>query len=108
MTDISFLRLEPQTDNEQLKLEIIAELRATSIDAERAINDLGHPDVGCYWGEYDIELSNLSRKYPDIVIKLIGEDDEGEDLWHEYFKNGKSQRCNAIVTFQPYNENALS
>ena len=51
------------------------------------------------WYDYDENMLEISRKYPDLLFILSGEGEESGDLWRNYYKNGKSQRCNAVITY---------
>lgn len=56
----------------------------------------------------DIEhMKKLSLLFPGILFEVEGEGEEAGDWWKEYFKDGKMQRCQAIVTFEPYDEGKL-
>jgi hypothetical protein len=41
------------------------------------------------------------------VISVEGEGEESGDIWKAYYKNGKSFRANAQVTFEEFNESKL-
>lgn len=59
------------------------------------------------WYDYQKHMIELSNLFPDIVFELSGEGEESEDIWKEYFKSGKSQRCEAIITFDKFDETKL-
>ena len=61
----------------------------------------------CKWYDYDQEMLELSRQFPETVFCLYGDGEEGMDVWYKYYKNGKSQYCPAKVTFDEYDENKL-
>lgn len=42
------------------------------------------------WCDYHDEMLEYSKKYPEFVFILDGEEEESGDIWREFFKNGKS------------------
>ena len=59
------------------------------------------------WYDHESDLCKISNKYKSIVIMVEGFGDETGDIWIKYFHNGKLQVCNAITTFEPYDQNKL-
>lgn len=59
------------------------------------------------WYSYDEEMLELSKKFPETVFCLYGDGEEGLDVWRKYYKDGKSQYCPSIVTFDEYDESKL-
>ena len=59
------------------------------------------------WYEYHEEMIKLSKQFPETVFCLYGEGEEGGDMWHRYYKNGKSQYCPAKIVFDEYDEHKL-
>lgn len=60
-----------------------------------------------YWYNYENEMKELSKKFPEALFKLHGEGEENGDIWDKYFKNGKMQVCKAAMTIPPYDESKL-
>ena len=56
------------------------------------------------WFDHCIEVSKI---FPEKRIIVEGDGEEKGDQWKAYFKNGKSQICKAIVTFEDYDEDKL-
>ena len=52
------------------------------------------------------DIFELSRQFPESVFCMRNSDD-GLDFELDYFKNGKIQRCVAIITFDEYDESKL-
>ena len=59
------------------------------------------------WYECVGEMKELSSKYPDVLFVVNGEGEESGDIWREYHKNGKVQRCKAKISFDNYDEEKL-
>ena len=59
------------------------------------------------WYEHERDMRDFSKKYPDILFILSGEGEENEDVWRAYFKNGKMQKCKAIISFDPFDADKL-
>lgn len=45
------------------------------------------------WPNYIIDMKNLSKEFPDIVFLVEIYGGEPDDIWKDYFKNGKQERC---------------
>ena len=59
------------------------------------------------WYDWAEDISKISLKYPDRMLSLEGSGEEKGDMWKAYIKNGKMQVCNAIVTFEPFDESKM-
>lgn len=62
---------------------------------------------GIKWYEHEDDCKKVSLLFPDTVIEVSGEGEESGDVWKAYYKNGKSFRAEAVVTFEPFNESKL-
>ena len=52
-------------------------------------------------------ITKFSVDYPEHLFILEGEGEDSGDIWKQYIKNGKSQRCEAKITFDEFDENKL-
>lgn len=99
-------------DNQKLvpfdSMDIIAELREFSEEADYALDDSGETNESCKWYDHEKELREFSTRYPDLIFKLHGEGEESGDLWDEWYKDGKMQKCKAIITYPDFNQSKLS
>ena len=59
------------------------------------------------WYDYSRDMIAYSKLYPDVLFKLSGEGADNADCWHEYYKNGKYQRCVAVLTYPEFDEKEL-
>jgi len=60
------------------------------------------------WYHHEKDMVNVSKKHPKVLFKLKGEGEEAGDLWVNYYKDGKSQHCPGVITFDEYDESKLS
>lgn len=60
------------------------------------------------WYDYEEDMTELSILFPDVVFELNGKGEEFEDIWKQYFKSGKTQRYNAITSFDKFDETKLT
>lgn len=42
------------------------------------------------WYDYNRDMEELSRKYPDITVRLNGDGEDSDDLWQTFWHNGRS------------------
>lgn len=61
----------------------------------------------CKWNNHEEHMLEVSKLYPEHLFMLEGEGEESGDIWRKYFFNGKYQICNAIITFEPFDETKL-
>jgi len=59
------------------------------------------------WYRWEEDMREVSKKYPEIVIKLKGKGADSDDIWFAYFKAGKVQLCRAKITYDEYDESKL-
>lgn len=59
------------------------------------------------WYDWQKHMREISRKYPDRLFVLEGVGEEQGDQWKAYIKDGKIQICNAIITFEPFDESKM-
>lgn len=88
-------------------LNLIEELRNESEGARYAIGYNGNARQDCKWYSHEEDLRAFSKKHPEAILRLNGEGEESGDIWTEYYKNGKMQKCKAKITFDDYCEDKL-
>lgn len=92
---------------EDEKLRIIDEFREANEDFGYAIDEDGTAYEQCKWYEHDDDMEKLSKIYPNYVFSIERSGEESGDIDKTYYKNGKSQTCKAIITFEPFDETKL-
>ena len=55
------------------------------------------------WYNYEQNMIELSKCFPEVLFILHGEGEEREDNWYEYFKAGKQQICRGMIIYEPFN-----
>lgn len=83
---------------------LIELLREENENAKCAFDNDGDCIEPLKWYNHVNHLLDFSKKHPKALLKLYGEGEESEDLWVRYFKNGKSQLCNAVISFEEFDE----
>lgn len=79
--------------------EIIAQFREENEDAKLAFDDDGSSLDFLNWDKFEADMIALSQQYPDYILILDGEGQEGGDMWRMYFHNGRVQMCPAVITY---------
>ena len=83
-------------------------MREGSEDASESIEaDGSTPPMATKWYEWANDMRLMSRAFPDIVfvLKADGEDDDGR--WVEYWRGGKVQHEDQVITYGEYDERKL-
>lgn len=52
------------------------------------------------WYDYETDMDEISKKFPNAVFELSGEGEEYGDYWHEYFKNGRHECCRGEIVYE--------
>lgn len=60
------------------------------------------------WYEHESDMLNFSKRHPDLIFILNGVGEYDNDIWRKYFKNGKIQRALAKISFDNFDESALT
>lgn len=60
------------------------------------------------WYSHEKDMRAHSINWPELMFTLEGEGEEAGDIWVEYYKNGKMQRCSAKITFDAFDDSKLS
>jgi len=53
------------------------------------------------WPTYEKDMRQLSEEFPDIVFLLEAYGEMPDDVWKEYFKNRKSEKCRRHYYWDP-------
>lgn len=64
-------------------------------------------DDSVSWYTHQFDMRLLSSRHPTTLFKLTGDGEDSGDLWEEYYLGGKMQRCDAKITFDPYDPSKL-
>jgi hypothetical protein len=55
------------------------------------------------WYDKDEDFSILSKRFPDLVITVLGFGEDTQDMWYSHFKNGIVIGPHTIqITYTPY------
>lgn len=55
------------------------------------------------WGNYEENMKELSRAFPDTVFMVYGDGMDSTDLWLDYYMNGKVQHTDAVIIYEDFN-----
>lgn len=58
-------------------------------------------DDSMKWYDYERDMINLSKEFPEVIFVLYGEGEEREDIWRSFFKNGKCVHQAAHIYYDP-------
>lgn len=49
------------------------------------------------WYAHTEQMIEVSKKFPAMTFRLHGEGESNDDIWNEYFQNGKYECCDAEI-----------
>lgn len=108
MYDITILELSfvfPENfelaDEDRLVQELLNMRAWEDITSENVLITCGR------WVEYEKDIALLSSKFPSTLFVLKGKGENSDDIWKEYFLNGKSQLCPARIIYDDFDEAKL-
>ncbi len=56
-------------------------------------------DDDCKWYSSQQDMLEVSKKFPELLIRVHGNGEESDDIWYHYFHNGKQQFCKVEFVF---------
>jgi hypothetical protein len=59
-----------------------------------------YSDGGIKWYDYHEDMVKLSKMFPNLVLQVDGEGEETGDIWRTFWKNGKYQEAERVVTVE--------
>lgn len=62
---------------------------------------------GIKWPDHKEEMCEFSKILPEVVYVLEGKGEDDDDLWREYYRNGKMYKEMAKITYEPFSANKL-
>ncbi len=77
------------------------------INPNEYVEELFLSGMNSKWYDNEENMIALSKKYKDIVFKLIAEGEDPGDISESYFSNGKSQVCHAEIVIPPFDKSKL-
>jgi len=97
-------------DKEKLSQKLAIGLYAVNSDfyftENCTIEDLVEDEMK-KWYSCEEDMIELSKLFPEIVFTIEGWGEEREDIWREYFFNGKCQYAPAEIQFVPFDPSLL-
>lgn len=57
------------------------------------------------WYEYQDDMFKLSKAFPHLRFYVHGDGDDSDDLWEDYWQDGKFQHCYAEIP--PYDPSKM-
>lgn len=86
---------------------VIEDLRQRYEDAMFALSPTGDTEDSCKWYEHQAQMKSFSILHPNVLFTLHGEGEENDDLWNEYYLNGKVQVEKATIQIAPFDAKKL-
>jgi hypothetical protein len=102
--------LEIENTDEKTSVDlnlIIPQIRRTYSSAFNSFNKDGFFQNESKWYFVNDDLCEFSLKYPTILFKLYGYEEEIDDIWIRYYLNGKMVHKLATIVYPPFNPDEL-
>lgn len=83
------------------------------IDFKKEICDIYHNGSQglCFkaieWHNWEKDMLEFSKKYPDLLFQLNGEGEDNDDIWVAYFIDGKCQYSKVKLILDSFDINKL-
>ena len=61
-------------------------------------------DLDDTWYNHEEDMLAISKQFPELLFVLEGEGENNDDLWKQYFRNGKTLFCPAYSVYWPFIE----
>lgn len=95
------LKIVDEKDVELDKPEIIKEIRGMFEVASWALDEDGDSEDSCKWYEWEKDMLEVSKKFPNNIFRMSGDGEESDDKWIVYIMNGKIQHCPVQISYDP-------
>lgn len=88
---------------------VIKNLLEMCEEAKYALDEDGNgTGEGSKWYEHQAEMREFSKLHPSVLFTLHGEGEENDDMWDEYYLNGKLQVAKAKIQIAPFDPKLLT
>lgn len=91
--------------------EIVVKDLEQEIEKMGVFDRSGSVEYGYYsnskWYDHDDDMLLLSKRFPEVLFCLHGEGEEQEDMWENYYYNGKLQECPAVIKYDDFDFSKL-
>ena len=85
----------------------IQEFLIANADTYYGVDEFGETTDSCKWYSYHDDMIVMSAQFPDVLFTLRGKGEESGDVWNNYYLGGKSQRAQAKLVFDEFDESKL-
>lgn len=59
------------------------------------------------WRSWKTDMIEISKRFPNALIRINGEGEDSYDIWRAYFQNGKCAVYQAKIIFPEFNKDDL-
>lgn len=77
------------------------------LDEKYSLWNYGDTDFSAKWYEHQTDMIEFSKQHPNLLFELSGEGEVFDDIWKEYYHNGKCQICAAKIIYDDLNIDKL-
>ena len=87
--------------------EVIEQLRLECNQAAYALAADGSTQDAARWYDFEADLREFSKQYPQLLFTLHGEGADSSDIWALYVVNGRAHKAKAEIMIPPFDPGKL-
>lgn len=58
-----------------------------------------YSDEEVKWYDHTSDMERISLVFPNVIFMLHGEGEDRDDMWNKFYYNGKSETCQAQISY---------
>lgn len=86
---------------------LIEIFREENDHANWALEDSGDCRDSAKWYDCDKDMKTFSEKHPEALFELSGVGEESDDIWKQWWQNGKCQTTKGVIVFEEFDRNKM-
>lgn len=87
--------------------DLIRQFRDECEEAQYCLDENGNCNEEGKWYESDKDMKAFSLKHPEALFEMNGSGENSDDIWRQYWKNGKVQNVETERTYEPFDNEKL-
>lgn len=102
--DLTVHDLKMNKLEDEVEMSVISKFREVSERASYAFDESGCCQVDVNWYNYEEELQEFSKQFPEYIFELHGDGEDSTDNWKLYVLNGVCQAAHGEIIWPEFDE----